>query len=200
MIKLVILIINCLLFVIINSWKLKAQDMYVSTGFGYYDPQLYKGEGSNIFYTNVNVKLPTDYFLGFGFGMSDVYTEYDENDQLFGGFRSIQNYYHFRILINREFAIGKKKNHFLRSGTGIMYKQLRYSEPFVEIIKIEEGIEINSGLNSSNREQDDAGMLLSLGYEYRFNRVGIGLYNEVHILLNVGFGGFVIAPNLSFSF
>ncbi len=186
--------------IFISNPSLKAQDINVSTGFGYYDPQLYKSEGSNIFFTQVTTKLSTEYYVGFGFGMSDIYTEYDEYDRLFGGFRSIQNYYHFRLLINREFMIGKGGNHILRPGTGITYLQLRFAEPFVNITEVDGNIVIESGLNSSDRRQDDAGMIVSFNYEYRFNRIGIGLYNEVQILLNIGFGGFIVAPNLSFSF
>lgn len=179
---------------------INAQEIQVSTGFGYYDPQLYKGEGSNIFFTSILTKLPTEYYIGLSFGMSDIYTEFDEDDQLFGGFRSIQNYYHFSLLLKREFNLGKGLKHYLRPGTGITYQQLRFAEPFITITEENGSLLIEPGINQSDRQQDDAGVLITFDYEYRFNRIGIGLHNEVHILLNIGFGGFVIAPMLSFSF
>lgn len=196
------LIILFPLLCIVMARPILAQNMNVSTGFGYYEPEIYKGEGSNIFFTDIIYKLPTDFFIGVGFGISDVYTEYSDFSDLFFGYRVIENFYHFRVLVAREFEIGKRKRFVLKPGTGITYIQRRYAKPEV-LIDVDEGsgeVWIYSVNDRDNREQDDAGMFLTLDYEYRLNRIGIGIHTEAHILLNIGLGGYVVAPMLSFNF
>lgn len=176
----------------------QAQNIQTRTGFGYYNPKI-GGSTGNIFYTDISFKLPTEYYVGAGFGFSDVFTKYGEEVPLFEGFRSIRNYYHFRLMIHREFVFGRKGNHVVKAGPGITYIQLRYAEPFVYLYQPENELVI--GIDESDRKQDDAGMLFSVDYGYKVNeKIEIGVHTEAHILLNIGLGGIVLAPQISFSF
>jgi len=186
-------ILACFLVLTISS-TIQAQEIRSSTGFGYYNPQI-GGDTGNIFYTDINIKLPTDFFVGAGFGFSNVFTSYGDEVPLFEGFRKIRNLYHFRLLVDREFSVGKKQRHVFNVGTGLTYIQLRFAEPIVHLNQ--SAGELSVGLNESNREQDDAGMLLHADYGYRVGKFMIGIRSETHFLLNVGVGGVVLSPQIS---
>lgn len=194
--------INALLYTpllaLILTLQVSAQDFHVRTGFGYYDPRI-GGSTGNIFYTDVSYKLPTEFYVGVGFGFSDVFTTYGEEVPLFEKFTSIHSYYHFRLLINREFGLGQKGRHVLMAGTGLTYIQLRYAEPFVLINP--SANELIVGISESDRNQDDAGILFGVDYGYKVHeKIRIGVHAEAHFLIEVGLGGLILAPQISFSF
>lgn len=175
-----------------------AQEVRSRTGFGYYDPQI-GGDVGNIFYTDITVKLPTGFRVGAGFGLSDVFTKYSGDDvPLFAGFRSIHNFYHMRLLLNKELALGNTGRHIINLGTGVTYIQRRYAEP--EVYLNQSRSELYVGIIESNRDQDDAGFLLNGDYGYKVGRFIFGLHSEVHMLLNIGLGGIVVAPQIGLAF
>lgn len=197
--KKIITLLFTLLFILLFTLQVSAQDFHVRTGFGYYDPKI-GGSTGNIFYTDVSYKLPTEFYVGVGFGFSDVFTTYlGDEVPLFEGYRSIRNYYHIRLLLNRKFTLGPKGRHVFMAGTGLTYIQLRYAEPFV-LLNLSAG-ELIVGINESDRNQDDAGILFSVDYSYKVHeKVEIGVHAESHILIEMGLGGIVLAPQISFSF
>jgi hypothetical protein len=188
-----IAILGCLLLVTLTS-TIQAQEVRSRTGFGYYNPRI-GGDTGNIFYTDVTIKLSTNFFVGAGFGLSDVFTSYGDEVPLFEGFRTIRNYYHFRLVIDKELYLDTNERHIINVGTGLTYIQLRFAEPVVRLNQ--SAGELRVGLNESNREQDDAGMLLHAGYGYRVGKFILGFRSELHFLLDIGLGGVIVSPQIS---
>jgi len=174
----------------------QAQEVRTKTGFGYYDPRI-GGDTGNVFYTDIMVKLPSDFFVGAGFGLSDVFTSYSNSDPLFAGFRTIRNYYHFRAMIAKEFALGKKERHIINLGTGLTYVQLRYTEPYVTADQ--NGNLIGKNL-TSDRRSDDAGFLFNADYSYRIGHFSIGVRGEIQYHIAVGLGGIIVSPQIGINF
>lgn len=182
-----------------NKWTIK-------TGFGYYDPMAVGGTG-NTFFSELSYALPTGFSVGVGFGLSDVFEEYEETIPLFEGFRSIHNHYTMKFHISRELIIGKSENHIFSLGTGIIYLQYRYAEPEAYLIPLRDETgeivahELEVGLNESNRLQDDAGMFIQADYSYMLGKsIGIGLHVETHFLYDIGLSGLIIAPQVTARF
>lgn len=184
----------------IIAQNIQENKFQIRTGFGYFDPRA-AGATGNIFYTDIGYKLPTKFVLSLGFGLSDIFDTYRADGvPLFAGFRKIENYYLFRLSIDRTFELGEKQRHQISVGTGLLYEQLRYAEPQVFLNPNTQ--ELFIGLRESNRNQDEAGLLLFSEYGYKIGHFTLGIRGEIHFLYAYGttLRGFVLSPQIRANF
>jgi len=188
---------------ILLSVSIRAQEVDYTfkqtTGFGYFDPMA-AGEVGNLFFTKFVVKTNTRFFVGAGFATSLIFNELTEfigNE----GVRFYENYYLYNLYLEKHFVFGKKTNHLLSLGTGLVYEEIKYSEPRVYTTTNELGERVLvTEVSLSNSMQHNLGSLLEVNYSYSIKQVDFGVRLKSHILYDIGFSGFIVSPTIGVKF
>ena len=192
------LTITLILFLLTTSSLAQENNHTVklSTGFGYFDPMA-AGEKGNILYSKLLFKLPTGLYLGASIGSSLIFNELDSIIG-FEGERVYEHYFLYSLVIEKEFELGEKNKHQFSLGSGLVFEEIKYSRPEVFIQSDGQGgNELIINIKKSNSNQNNLGSFIEANYLYQFSKLSVGLRIKSNILFDIGFGGFIISPNIS---
>jgi hypothetical protein len=189
------------IFLFLVSNVIHAQEekkMKLSTGFGYFDP-MGGGAKGNLFYSKLMFKLPTGLYVGGGLGTSLIFEEYDFG--VYRGERIYEVHYLYNFYVEKSFVFGKRGNHSILLGTGLVVEEKKYAYPKVFTqFNIDGEKEIVFDYRQSDHKQTEAGSLLEFNYQYFVvENFGIGVRMKAHILVDIGLGGYIISPTISLS-
>lgn len=177
---------------------------FMTSGFGYYSAP---GDNpGNLFYSEIGYQLPTHFNIGVGFGMGDVFEEYDATTPLFEGMRQYENYYLIKLFLNWPYKFGSNNNHQVKIGGGFVYIQPRFSYPraYRQPVYDNQGniveYDIGIGQRKSSSYSIELGFPLIIEYGYSFSPLTVGARFEPYLLYAAGWGGYILSPQISLDF
>ncbi len=185
----------CLIITVNASGQEINEKFFLSTGFGYFDPER-TGEKGNLFYSKLLIKTNSDLYLGFGFESSLLFNRHKEL-QGYEDVRFYENMYLYNMIVEKHLELNNNKN-VIVLGTGLIYEQIKSSEP-----RLNTTTDINGQVvtvlefSVKDNKQHNAGTFFELGYNRQVNRISIGFRTKAHFLLDIGYSGLIISPSVS---
>lgn len=168
----------------------------LSTGFGYFDPER-TGEKGNLFFSKITVKTNTDLYVGFSFESSLLFNRYKELDS-FEDIRFYETMYLYNLIVENHILQSSNGKHNLVFGTGIIYEQIKSSEPRINTTTDSNGEIIRYlDFDVKDSKQNNAGTFIELGYYWQTKRLGLGARVKGNFLLDIGYSGLIVTPTLS---